>query len=167
VGPVPVDLAEVLRSTITLARNEVERRARLVLELGPLPPVLGNGPRLGQVFLTLLATAAESMPVRPRDQNEVRVRARSEGFLVSVEVSDNGVGISPAVQAHVFDPYYISLEQAAGPGAGPGLGLAICHRVVTGLGGEIEVQSEEGAGTVFRVLLRVAEREEEPPGPAA
>jgi len=153
----PVDLAEVLRSTVSLARSEIERRARLILEVGALPLVLGNGPRLGQVFLSLLVHAAQSMPARLRDENEVRVTARSEEDRVCVEVRDNGVGIPPSVQARIFDPFFATTEQ----GTGSGLGLAICYRVVTGLGGEVEVQSQEGSGSVFRVLLPVVEEEDQ------
>ena len=146
-----VDATAVLLSTVGVARSELERRTRLVLDVGALPPVLGSGPRLGQVFLNLLVNAAQSMPARPRDENEVRVTARLEGGRVCVEVRDNGVGLPPHVRARVFDPFFAAKESAVG-----GLGLAICHRIVTGLGGEIDVLSREGAGSVFRVLLRVA-----------
>jgi PAS domain S-box-containing protein len=149
-----VDLGQVLRSVVGLAGAEIERDVRLVVEVGELPPVRGSGPRLGQVFLSLLAYAAQSMPARRREENEVRVSARSEGARVIVEVRDNGVGIPPELQARIFDPF-ATMDEG---GVGAGLGLAICHRIVTGLGGEIEVRSEEGKGTVFRVALCVAER---------
>jgi PAS domain S-box-containing protein len=147
-----VDLAEVLGAVIRLARAEIERGARLVLDVGELPPVRGSGPRLGQVFLNLLVNAAQSMPPRPREENEVRLTARSVGNRVRVEIRDNGAGLSPDRQARIFDPF-VTLDQ---DGGGAGLSLAICHRIVTGVGGEIEVQGEEGAGTLFRVLLPVA-----------
>ena len=66
-----------------------------------------------------------------------------------VEVRDTGRGIDPAHIEQIFDPFFTT----KGPDQGTGLGLMICHRIVTDHGGTIEVESEPGAGATFRVRI--------------
>jgi CheY-like chemotaxis protein len=73
-----------------------------------------------------------------------------------IEVRDTGPGIPESVLQRIFDPCFTTKPS----GQGTGLGLAICHRIVTGLGGEIEVETRPGAGTCFRVALPIAVDEE-------
>jgi CheY-like chemotaxis protein len=77
---------------------------------------------------------------------------------VLIEVADNGVGISPQVRGRIFEPFFTTKPV----GIGTGLGLAICHGVVTSLGGTLDVDSEVGRGSVFRVELPAASRPEAP-----
>jgi CheY-like chemotaxis protein len=67
---------------------------------------------------------------------------------VAVEITDNGAGIDPLLVDRVFDPFFTTKR-----GVGVGLGLPICHSIITGLGGEIKVESQIGRGTAFRVVL--------------
>jgi PAS domain S-box-containing protein len=163
-GSGPVDLAPVLVSSVSMAWNEIRHRARLVRDLAPVPAVRGNEARLGQVFLNLLVNAAQAMPERDAERNEIRLvtRARGDGRVV-VEVHDNGCGIAPEHRGRVFDPFFTTKE----PGIGTGLGLSICHNLVTSLGGSIEVESAPGEGSVFRVTLLQATERAEPTAPPA
>jgi CheY-like chemotaxis protein len=78
-----------------------------------------------------------------------------ESGYVVVEVHDTGGGIPSDILARIFDPFFTTKPI----GVGTGLGLALCHRMVTNLGGSIAVESKVGQGTVFRVTLPVAARE--------
>jgi signal transduction histidine kinase len=146
----PVDINRVLESSLRLAWNDIRHRARLVKELGELPPVDANEARLGQVFLNLLTNAAQAIPVGDADHNVVRVRtALDDAGRVIIEVSDTGTGIAPEHLPRIFDAFY----STKGVGAGRGLGLSICHRIVRGLDGEIFVESGRERGTTFRISL--------------
>ncbi|MEA2764833.1 MAG: hypothetical protein QOK07_1237 [Gemmatimonadaceae bacterium] len=145
----PVNVKEVMESSLRMAWNEVRHRARLVKNYGSVPDVDANEARLGQVFLNLIVNAAQAIPEGRTEDNEIRVTTRLEGNRVVVEVADTGPGIPPEIINRVFDAFFTT----KGEGVGSGLGLAICHRIVTDIGGELTVWSEVGAGTVFRVSL--------------
>jgi CheY-like chemotaxis protein len=102
------------------------------------------------VFLNLIVNAAQSIKAGAPERNEVRLRTgvAPDGRVV-VEVEDTGVGMPPEVRRRLFSPFFTTKPD----GVGTGLGLSICHRILEGLGGEIEVSSLPGRGTTFRVLL--------------
>jgi CheY-like chemotaxis protein len=149
-----------------MALHEIVHRARLVRELGDVPPVEANEARLGQVFLNLLVNAAQSIPEGACAKNEVRVTAStdSEGFAV-VEVSDTGTGIPSEILPRIFDPFFTSKAM----GQGTGLGLSISLGTIKSLGGTIEAESRLGHGSSFRVRLPPANgwRMSRPPALAA
>jgi PAS domain S-box-containing protein len=147
-----IAVTTILESAIRMAWNELRHRARLVKDYGPVPDVEVNEARVGQVFLNLLVNAAQALPEGSADQNEIRISTRALGERVIVEVSDTGVGMSPAIMSRIFDPFFTTKPV----GVGTGLGLAICQRLVTDMGGELSVTSQVGKGTTFRVALPVA-----------
>ena len=146
----PVDVPRVMESTLRMAWNEIRHRARLVKNYAKTPPVLASESRLGQVFLNLVVNAAQAIGEGRADDNEIRIStsSASNGQIV-VEIADTGPGMSPEVREKLFTPFFTTKPL----GLGTGLGLSICHRIVTGFGGSIEVDSELGKGTTFRVLL--------------
>ncbi len=145
-----VDLPAALESSVSLVLNEIHFRARLVMDIGPVPVVFADESRLVQVFVNLLANAAQAIPEGRADANEIRVTTRTdEAGRAVVEVRDTGAGIPPHLLARVFDPFYTTKDV----GAGTGLGLSISHAIVASFGGEIEVKSAPSEGTVFRVTL--------------
>jgi CheY-like chemotaxis protein len=148
-----VPLAPVIESAIGMAQNEIRHRARLVRELGDTPPVTASEARLGQVFLNLLVNAAQAVPEGDVEHNEVRVRTGTdEKGRVFIDVSDTGKGIAPDDLGRIFDPFFTTKPV----GQGTGLGLAICHGIVHALGGDIDVESQVGKGSRFRVTLPAA-----------
>jgi signal transduction histidine kinase len=153
----PIDIHRVLQSSIRIAGNEIRHRAKLVEEYGTIPPVQAMEGQLGQVFLNLIVNAAQAIPEGNAEQHELKISTRQDDHgRVVVEIRDTGSGIPEAILTRIFDPFFTTKPV----GVGTGLGLAICHRIVTGLGGQIFVESELGKGTTFRTILPAA-------GPAA
>ena len=148
----PVDVHDVLEKTLSLAKNNIRHKAQLVRDYGEVPAVHANPSKLGQVFLNLLVNAAEALPTGRAPEHEIRVKtAATEDGRVRVSVSDSGPGVPPEVRAEIFNPFYTTKPV----GQGTGLGLAICHGIVTSLGGEITLDSQEGHGATFSVWLPV------------
>ncbi|RKH08593.1 PAS domain S-box protein [Corallococcus sp. CA047B] len=145
----PVDVHAVLDSVVMMAANEIRHRARLRRDYGKVPLVMANEGRLCQVFLNLVVNAAQAIPEGAAHEHEVVLATRSEGPRVVVEVRDTGSGIAPEVMGRIFDPFFTTKPV----GVGTGLGLSICHGIITGLGGDIIVDSTMGHGSTFRVML--------------
>ncbi|HZH75172.1 MAG TPA: two-component regulator propeller domain-containing protein [Archangium sp.] len=145
-----VEVHAVLDQMLSIAAAEVRHRARVVKAYDPVPAVLGDETRLGQVFLNLLINAAQAIPEGQASQHEIRLSTRQdEQGRVVVAVSDTGQGIAPEVLSRIFEPFFTTKPV----GVGTGLGLSICHSYVQAMGGDIRVRSEVGQGTTFEVVL--------------
>ncbi len=145
-----VDVRTVIEMVSKMAMSEIKNRARFVTEFSPVPKVHANPSHLNQVFLNLLVNAAHAIPFGNVKGNEVRVTTSVDGAgHVVIEVADTGSGIDFDVIDRIFDPFFTTKDQRLGSG----LGLSICHGLVTGMGGEITVDSIVGEGTTFRVVL--------------
>lgn len=155
-----VRLEGVLDACADMAEHELRHRARLVKDYGEPLFVEASEGRLGQVFLNLLVNAAQAIPAGNVQDNEVRIVTRrgANGRIV-VDISDTGVGIPEEAVGRIFEPFY----STKGPGGGSGLGLSICHHLVSSLGGSIEVRRGAPRGTTFEVTLPTAERASAPP----
>jgi signal transduction histidine kinase len=147
-----VDMGAVVHSAVKMASMETRHRAQVVEEYQELPLVMGNPARLGQVFLNLLINAAQAIPPGSPEKHRIRVAGRADAEHVTVEVSDTGKGIPPEMLERIFDPFFTTKPA----GEGTGLGLSISHSIITSLGGTIEVESQVGQGTTFRVTLPLA-----------
>jgi signal transduction histidine kinase/CheY-like chemotaxis protein len=148
-----VDVREVLESTLRMAWNEIRHRAKLVKAFDEVPLVDANDARLGQVFLNLVLNAVHAIAAGRAETNEIRVSTMLEGNEVVVEVKDSGEGMTEAVRARIFEPFF----SARPAGGGRGLGLPISQRIVEELGGRIEVRTRPGAGSAFTVRLPAAD----------
>jgi signal transduction histidine kinase len=147
----PVDVRRVLESSLRMAWNEIRHRARLIKEYAEIPALAANEARLGQVFLNLIINAAQAIREGNAERNTIRVSTAldaASGRIV-VEVRDSGTGIPAENLPRIFDAFFTTKPV----GIGTGLGLSICHRIVGSLGGEIQVESQIGKGTTFRVFL--------------
>lgn len=143
----PVDLNRLVRETAELVRP-VAAAAGLALEVGAdaaLPPVMGHVDQLQQVVLNLLTNAMDATPAGGR----IHVVTRTVDDAVQLEVRDTGCGIGEAEQKRIFDPFFSTKE----PGRGTGLGLFISAEIVRDHRGRIELDSVEGHGSTFRVVL--------------
>ena len=145
----PVDVRAALEAALRVTHNEIHHRARLVTDLAEIPPVFGSAQRLEQVFLNLLVNAVQALP-DGRAENEIRVVLRATPAReILIEVSDNGPGIPDDVRSRIFDPFFTTKPV----GLGLGLGLSICHGIVTNHGGTISVESAPERGSTFRIVL--------------
>jgi signal transduction histidine kinase len=156
-----VDVHTLLDSACSVVESELKARGRLVKVFDVVSPVEANPSRLAQVFLNLLLNAAYAIRAAvPNEKttpsrHEICVRTYTDDTgMVVVEVTDTGVGMSPAVRARIFDPFY-TLKP---PGEGTGLGLTTALAIVHATGGTITVDSTEGRGATFRVKLPPAIR---------
>jgi signal transduction histidine kinase len=151
----PLQLSRLLDATLPMVANEIRHRARLVKHYEPVPDVVANEARLGQVFLNLLLNAVQALPEEHAESNEIQLLLRAPyPDRVLIEVHDNGVGIPAQVRGRIFEPFFTTKPV----GIGTGLGLTICHGIVTSLGGALTFESEVGKGTTFRVELPAAGR---------
>jgi two-component system NtrC family sensor kinase len=150
-SPEPVDLNAVLEQTLFLLKHHSRfKRFTVHTELADPPPVArGNGEQLVQVLMALLINAMDASV----DDGVIHVRTvgpgRSRPAQVAIEVRDEGQGIPRRQLAKIFEPFYTTKA----PGRGTGLGLSICYGIVSEHGGRIEAESEEGQGSLFRVVL--------------
>jgi C4-dicarboxylate-specific signal transduction histidine kinase len=149
--PQPIDPQRALERILRLAQSELTSRALVEVAHQPMPTVLATDVELGQVFLNLLVNAVQALPPeQAREASAIAVRSATDarGWAV-IEIEDNGCGISRDVAKHVFTPFFTTKP----PGVGRGLGLSICHTIVTGLGGTLDFRSAQRLGTIFRVTL--------------
>ena len=147
------DVKRVIDSTLRMVANEVRHRAKLELDVEETPRVQLATAQLGQVLLNLLVNATQALPLGSARENTIHVKAHAlDTTKVRIEVSDTGHGIPPDVVTRIFDPFFTTKPI----GQGTGLGLWVCHQIVTAAEGTITVESEPGTGTTFRIELPVA-----------
>jgi two-component system NtrC family sensor kinase len=136
----------------------IERSLRLVqhqLELGnihqqldlaeDLPRALCDAPQIEQVLLALIQNAIDAMP----KGGNLWVSTHGNGLEITIQVRDDGMGIPLEILPQIFEPFLTTKES----GHGVGLGLAISRSIIEQHNGRIEVQSEVGKGTTFRITL--------------
>ncbi len=141
-----LDVHETIDSTLNLLRGRLAG-IEVRCEYGEIADVESYAGQLAQVFLNLIANAADALG----DAGTVTVRTRPEGEGVVVEVEDDGAGIEPEHLERIFDPFFTTKDV----GKGTGLGLSVTYGIVTRHGGTITVTSDPGRGTCFRVELPV------------
>jgi PAS domain S-box-containing protein len=122
--------------------------------VGRLPVVLSNEIHLIRVFQNLISNAVK---YRGQDPLQIHVTAEQRGSGWVIRVEDNGLGIAPEDHDRVFMPF-VRLANRDVPGTG--LGLAVCKKIVEGLGGALWVESEIGAGSTFCFTIAAQEGEE-------
>lgn len=148
-----VDLREILCAVERMLAPMLSKKGTYRSTIDTLPAVHGDPSRLEQVFVNLLLNAVQALPDgRPGNSIELRGRLVPDG-RVCVEVIDNGVGITTENLRRVFDPFFTTKPV----GVGTGLGLTVCHNIVSSYGGVIEIDSVSGHGCTIRVLLPAAQ----------
>jgi signal transduction histidine kinase len=148
--PSPTDVAAILADAVEAARPAAEsQNVRLGLMVGPVPEVVADGGRLGQLVDNLLSNAVKFTPPGGR----VSVTAGRDGDAVTLRVADTGIGVPDAEKPCLFDRFFrasTAIEQAV---PGTGLGLSITKAIAEAHGGSIAVEDTPGGGTTFRVEL--------------
>lgn len=139
------DLEAGLESTLRVVWNELKYKAEVIKEFAGIPQVECFAFQLNQVFMNLLINASHAIEGR----GTIAVRTGHDDTCVWVEVQDSGRGIKPEHLSRIFEPFFTTKPV----GQGTGLGLSLAYGIVKKHDGRIEVKSELGQGTVFRVIL--------------
>lgn len=148
----PVDLADLVDSTLTVARNEFKYVADI--EVGDdLPEVFANRGDLGQVMINLVVNAAHAIADRIEGTDErgrITIDAERDGDGVTIKVGDTGGGIPFGIRERVFEPFFTTKE----PGKGSGQGLALVYNVIVNSHhGRLSFDVDDGVGTTFHLWL--------------
>jgi len=143
----PTDLNQLLEDVLHMAAAQLRGRATVERYYVELPAVSCVPQELKQVFLNLIVNAGQAIA----DGGTIRIATETRRGFVTVRVDDDGCGIAPEHLERIFDPFFTTKRV----GEGTGLGLGIAYHIVRSHGGEIQVDSELGRGSRFRVRLPV------------
>lgn len=139
------DLEAGLESTLRVVANEIKYKADVVKQFAGLPQIECFPFQLNQVFMNLLVNASHAI----EERGTITLRTGHDAQSLWVEVQDTGKGIKPEHLQKIFDPFFTTKPV----GQGTGLGLSLSYGIVQKHDGRIDVQSEVGKGTTFRVVL--------------
>ncbi|MBH0198921.1 MAG: PAS domain S-box protein [Nitrospira sp.] len=143
----PLQLKDIVENGLELFRERLEK-SRVTVESAlddACPKVLADGDQMSQVFINLVMNAIHAMP----DGGMLRVGLAQENSMVKLTVADSGHGIPPEDLPKIFEPFYTTKEF----GKGTGLGLTVVKGIIEEHQGTIAVDSEEGKGTKFTIVL--------------
>jgi two-component system, NtrC family, sensor kinase len=140
------NLNTAMESTLNVVWNELKYKAEVMRELSDIPEVECVPAQINQVFMNLLVNAAQAIT----GQGKIFVRSGSENEQVWFEVEDTGVGMPEEIRRRIFEPFFTTKPV----GKGTGLGLSISYDIIVKKhGGRIDVTSQPGKGTCFRIWL--------------
>jgi two-component system NtrC family sensor kinase len=143
----PLDINELLESIVLFMEKQM-REANVDIETRferEIPEVMGSTNQLRQVFLNLIRNAKEAMP----QGGILSLETTREDKRVIVNIKDTGIGISEEVRDKIFEAFFTTKHAVKGVG----LGLSVCYGIIKDHGGEIRVESEEGKGSIFSIIL--------------
>ena len=159
VRPTRVDLNATIRDLSRMLARVIGENIELDLQLDVVPPVIADVGQIEQVVMNLAVNARDAMPFGGRltirtagatmDASAARARGLDPGEYAALVVSDTGSGMTADVRHRIFEPFFTTKEV----GKGTGLGLSTVYGIVKQSSGHIEVSSELGQGTTFRVHL--------------
>ncbi len=141
------DIHDGLDSTLILLHYEMKNRIQVEKDYGSIPMIHCFPTQLNQVFMNILKNASQAI----EDKGTVRIKTAIKNGRAVIEITDSGKGISQDKLQSVFDPGFTT----KGVGVGTGLGLSISYNIIQKHKGKLEVESEVGQGTTFRIMLPV------------
>lgn len=150
--PLAASAEAALDAAVSVAAGELQGRATLVKQFAQCRLVQGQHAPIAQLCLELLLNASRAFPQGSSEANVVYARTRDEGVYVVIEIEDTGDGIHPDVLPRLFTPGATTRREAGATG----LGLVMCRRLATALGGTLTLQSAIRRGTIARLSLPVA-----------
>lgn len=139
------NLENGLESTLNIVWNELKYKSEIKKEYAGLPEIECIASQLNQVFMNLMVNAAHAIS----DHGVITLRTGFDDSIVWVEVEDTGSGIKPEHLKRIFEPFFTTKPV----GKGTGLGLSLAYSIIQRHHGKLDVQSEPGKGTAFRVTL--------------
>ncbi|MBZ0282094.1 MAG: GAF domain-containing protein [Anaerolineae bacterium] len=151
----PVSIQAVVQDCIDQLRPAAQNKEMALTNMvaDSLPEVMGDEARLRQILINLTGNAVKYTP----PQGWVKVSAERRGSMLRITVQDNGLGISPEDQMHIFDRFYRVRRPETDSIEGTGMGLAIVKSLVEAHNGQIGLESRLGEGTTFILTLPLAE----------
>jgi len=145
----PVDLRRSVDEALRLVGPSLPAAIRLATRTAAnVPPALGDPDRIHDVLVNLLLNAIDAMPAG----GDLRLAVDRSGNRPTVTVADTGAGMDAETRARIFEPFFTT----KGRGRGAGLGLAMVRRAVDAMGGNIDLTSAPGRGTIFRISFHEA-----------
>ncbi|GAO37391.1 histidine kinase [Sulfuricella sp. T08] len=146
-----MDLHKGIDSTLNIVHSEIKYNAEVIKEFGVIPQVECLVSQLNQVFMNMLVNASHA--IGDSGRGSITIRTGAEDEMVWVEFTDTGKGIPPENLKRIFDPFFTTKPV----GKGTGLGLSLSYGIIEKHQGRIEVESEVGKGTTFRLRLPVSQ----------
>lgn len=146
------NIHQSIDSTLNLIASEIKHTADVAKEYGTLPEIECLPSQISQVIMSLMINAAQA--IGPQ-RGQITIRTGLEGKHIWIEVVDNGCGIPSEVFPRIFEPFFTTKPV----GKGTGLGLSLSYGIVQKHHGRIDVQTEIGRGSIFRVTLPIKHQE--------
>jgi signal transduction histidine kinase len=141
-----IDINHVLKEVITLSNIRRERDIEVSVNFGEIPLIRGDENQLKQVFINIINNALFAM----NGKGSINITTRADGDRVSAEISDTGSGIAREHLSRIFEPFFSTKKEK-----GTGIGLSVSYKIIQSHNGHIDVHSEQGSGSTFRVELPV------------
>lgn len=156
----PVAVSGLIQETVTFLRSSLPSTIEIALTSGAEnDTVLGNATQIQQIVMNLCRNAADAIEPHTGTievvlanadlPEELASREIQAGGYLQLTVSDTGIGMTPEIMGHIFEPFYTTKDV----GKGSGMGLSVIHGIVKGHGGAVRVESEPGKGSLFTVYL--------------
>jgi len=151
VQPTTFELTPLVDLVVSTSQPLVRPGVRLVAGIPPdLPPLYTDLDKFKQILINLLSNAAKFT-----HQGEISVSARQNAEMLSVQVRDSGIGVSPEAQDHIFDEFQQADSSTTRQYGGTGLGLSISRKLAHLLGGDLTMTSQVGAGSTFTLTIPI------------
>ncbi|HPP05951.1 MAG TPA: ATP-binding protein [Syntrophorhabdaceae bacterium] len=145
-----VDVNDIVNDTVLFMEHHLTRFKNIALNISKtevLPHVKVDKIHIQQILVNLIMNAAQAMP----QGGLIKIATGKEHDYVFISITDNGMGIKKEIMDKIFEPFFTTKQK----GEGTGLGLSLCKRLIEANNGKIEVESEEGKGSTFKVLIPV------------
>ena len=163
-----VDMNQIVEQALVMTKNRYKYHADLSIECDPqAPKIYVNFQKLVQVFVNLIINAADAIKEKKDAMTvggeffmgllSIRIQGESTGGKISIGVTDNGIGMKADFLSNIFDPFFTTKH----PDRGSGLGLSIVYGIIEDHNGAISVESKEGEGTTFTIILPVKENDKD------
>ena len=145
-----MDVNERLSNAIALVKLSIlNDSVEIRQDMNPIPEVLAKSEEIQQALFNIIRNGIQAI----NGKGILEVASHREGDRVSVRIRDTGKGIPKDIQGKIFDPFFTT----KGPDEGEGLGLYVVQQIITKYNGTIDVETEDGVGTVFTIQLPIAD----------